>query len=87
MNVIYKVASMKERPVKQNSKEWFDGKIADGIESCNRIFKKFKNQNQTLTKTSSFEVNVLKMNNTVEHDADSVLEVFKNYYSTLERNW
>ena len=31
MNVIGKVASMKERKVKQNSKEWFDGEIANEI--------------------------------------------------------
>ena len=31
MNVIDKVASMKERKVKQNSKEWFDGEIANEI--------------------------------------------------------
>ena len=28
----------------------------------------------------------MKINNTVEHDADSVLEGFKNYYSTLAEN-
>ena len=33
-------------------------------------------------KISSCEVNALKINNTVEHDANSVLEGLKNYYST-----
>ena len=37
-------------------------------------------------KISSCEVNALKINNTVEHDANSVLEGFKNYYSTLAEN-
>ena len=37
-------------------------------------------------KISSCEVNALKMNNTVEHDANSVLEGFKSYYSTLAEN-
>ena len=34
-------------------------------------------------KISSFQVNALKINNTVEHDATLILEGFKNYYSTL----
>ena len=42
MNVIDKVVLLKERRVKQNSQEWFDGEIADGIKNCNRLFKKFK---------------------------------------------
>ena len=31
----------------------------------------------------SWEASALKINNTVEHNANSVLEGFKNYYSTL----
>ena len=42
MSVIDKVAHIKERRVKQNSKEWFDGEIADEIKSCYELFKKFK---------------------------------------------
>ena len=37
-------------------------------------------------KISSCEVTALKINNTVEHDANSVLEDFKNYHSTLTEN-
>ena len=37
-------------------------------------------------KVSSCEVSALKINNTVEHSANSVLEGFKNYYSTLVEN-
>ena len=37
-------------------------------------------------KISSCEVSALKINNTVEHDANSVLEGFKNHYSTLAEN-
>ena len=33
---------MKERRVKQNSQEWFDGEIADEIKNRDRLFKKFK---------------------------------------------
>ena len=35
---------------------------------------------------SSCEVSALKINNLVEHDASSILEGFKNYYSTLAEN-
>ena len=42
MNVIDKVAPLKERRVKQNSQEWFDGKIADEIKNRNKLFRKFK---------------------------------------------
>ena len=42
MNVIDKVAPLKERRVKQNSQEWFDGEIADEIKNCDKLFRKFK---------------------------------------------
>ena len=35
------------------------------------------------SKTSSCQVNALKINNTVEHDVDLVLEDFRNYYLNL----
>ena len=38
------------------------------------------------SKTSSCEVNALKINSKVEHDFNSVLEGFRNYYSTLAEN-
>ena len=37
-------------------------------------------------KISSCEVSALKINNTVEHDTNSILERFKNYYSILAEN-
>ena len=40
--MIDKVAPIKERRVKQNSQEWFDGEIADEIENRDKLFKKFK---------------------------------------------
>ena len=42
MNVIDKIAPLKERQVKQNSQEWFDGKLADEIKNRDKLFKKFK---------------------------------------------
>ena len=41
-SVIEKVAPIKERRVKQNSQEWFDGEIADEIKNRDKLFKKFK---------------------------------------------
>ena len=38
------------------------------------------------SKTSSREVNALETKNRVEHDVNSVLEGFRNYYSTLSEN-
>ena len=37
-------------------------------------------------KTSSYEVSALKIKNTVQHDVNSVLEGFMNYYLTLAEN-
>ena len=42
MSVIDKVAAVKERRVKQNSQEWFDGEIVNGIKNRDKLFKKFK---------------------------------------------
>ena len=133
MNVIDKVAPLKERRVKQNSQEWFDGEIADEIKNRDKLFRKFKKSKLQIdkdiynaaryklqkmiinkkraflenkltesigkpkdlwkalrslglpSKTSSCEVNALKINNKVEHDFNSVLG-FRNYYSTLVEN-
>ena len=42
ISVTDRVAPIKERWVKQNSQEWFDGGIADEIKSRDKLFKKFK---------------------------------------------
>ena len=42
MSVIDKVQPIKERWVKQNSEEWFDGEIANEIKNHDKLFKKFK---------------------------------------------
>ena len=134
MNVIDKVAPLKERRVKQNSQEWFDGEIADEIKNRDKLFRKFKKSKLQIdkdiynaasyklqkmiinkkreflenkltesigkpkdlwkalrslglpSKTSSCEVNALKINSKVEHDFNSVLEGFRNYYSTMAAN-
>ena len=38
MSVIDKVAPIKERRLKQNSQEWFDGAIADEIKNRDKLF-------------------------------------------------
>ena len=103
--MIDKVAPIKERRVKQNSQEWFDGEIADEIKNRDKLFKKFKKSKLHIdkdiynaarhkvrkmifdkkisfglpNKISSCEVSALKINNTVEHDANLILEGFKSY--------
>ena len=42
MCAIGKVTPIKEKRVKQNSQEWFDGEIANEIKKRDEIFKKFK---------------------------------------------
>ena len=49
MNVTDKVALLKERWVKQNSQEWFDGEIANEIKNRDNL-ENSKNQNSKLTK-------------------------------------
>ena len=50
MNVIDKVAPLKERRVKQNSQEWFDGEIADEIKNRDKLFRKSKKSKQQIDK-------------------------------------
>ena len=42
MNVIDKLAPIKDRRLKQGSQEWFHGEIADEIKNRDRLFKKLK---------------------------------------------
>ena len=46
MNVIDKVARLKEKRVKQNSQELFGGEIADEIKNRNKLFRKLKSKLQ-----------------------------------------
>ena len=50
MNVIDKVAPLKERRLKQNSQEWFDGEFADEIKNRDKLFKKCKNSKLQIDK-------------------------------------
>ena len=42
MSAIGKVTPIREKRVKQNSQEWFDGEIANEIKKRDELFKKFK---------------------------------------------
>ena len=42
MDVIDKVAPIKERRIKKNCQEWFDGEIVDEIKNRDKLFKKLK---------------------------------------------
>ena len=50
MSVIDKVATKKERRIKQNSQEWFNEEIADEIKNLDKLFKKFKKSKLTADK-------------------------------------
>ena len=50
MSVIDKVATKKERRIKQNSQEWFNEEIADEIKNLDQLFKKFKKSKLTADK-------------------------------------
>ena len=42
MGVIDLVAPIKSRQIRQNSQEWFDGKVAEKISVGDKLFKRFK---------------------------------------------
>ena len=64
---------------------FWNKKLSESIGKPKDLWKALKSLGLP-NKISSCEVSALKINNTVEHDANSVLEDFKNYYSTLTKN-
>ena len=64
---------------------YFEKKLSESIGKSKDLWKALKSLG-LLNKTSFCEVSALKKNNTVEHDANSVLEGFESYYSTLTEN-
>ena len=60
-------------------------KISESIGKPKDLWKALKSLGLP-DKFSSCVVSDLKINNTVEHDGNSVLESLKNYYSTLGEN-
>ena len=66
-------------------RSFFEKKLSESIGKPKDLWKALKSLGLP-NKISSCEVSALKINNTVEHNANSVLEAFKNYYSTLAEN-
>ena len=50
MSVTDKVVPIKEKWVKQNSQEWFDGEISDEIKNRHELYKKFKKSKLHISK-------------------------------------
>ena len=61
---------------------FFEKKLTESIGKPKDLWKALKSL-RLPNKISSCEVSALQINNTVEHDANLILEGFKNYYSTL----
>ena len=66
-------------------RSFFEKKLSESIDKLKDLWKALKSLGLP-NKISSSEVSALNINNTVEHDANSILEGFKNYYSTLAEN-
>ena len=52
MVAIDKVAPIKERRIKHNSQEWFDGEISEAIKNRDKLLKKFKRSRLHMDKES-----------------------------------
>ena len=82
-NDIYNAARYKVRKmIFDKNRLFFEKKLTESIGKPKDLWKALKSL-RLPNKTSSCEVSALQINNTVEHDANLILEGFKNYYSTL----
>ena len=83
---IYDVAKCKVRKMVFNKKRsFFENKLSESIGKPKDLWKALK----LLGLPHKFcfcKVSALEINNTVEHDGNSVLGSLKNYYSTLAEN-
>ena len=66
-------------------RSFFENRLSESIGKPKDLWKTLKSLGLP-HKFSSCKVSALKINNTVEHDGNSVLESIKNYYSTLAEN-
>ena len=83
---IYNAARYKLQEMITNKRRAFFGnKLTESIGKLKHLWKTLKSLGLP-GKTSSCEVNALKIKSTLEHDVNSVLQGFRNYYSTLVRN-
>ena len=66
VGVTDKVAPMKDRWIKQNSQEWFNGEIASEIKDSDKLFKKNKNSklniNKDIDNAARYEVKIMIFN-------------------------
>ena len=82
-NDIYNAARYKVRKmIFDKNRLFFEKKLTESIGKPKDLWKALKSL-RLPNKISSCEVSALQINNTVEHDANLILEGFKNYYSTL----
>ena len=65
--------------------DYFENKLNECIGNPKEFWKALKSLGLP-NKTSSCEVNALKVNKTVQHDNNLVLGGFKDYYSSLAGN-
>ena len=65
---------------------FFQNKMTESIGKPKDLWKALKSLWQP-NKVFSCQVKALKINNTVEHDVNSALELFKSFYSTLAANF
>ena len=80
---IYNAARYKLQKMIINKKEhFFENKLTESIAKPKDLWKALWSLGLP-SKTSSQEVNALKIRNTVEHDVNSILEDFRDYYSVL----
>ena len=67
------------------NRKFSENKFTDSIDKPKDLWKVLRPLGLP-SKTCSCKINALKIKNTVEYDVNSVLEVFRNYYSTLVEN-
>ena len=83
---IYNAARYKlQKMIIIKKRAFLENKLAESIGKPKDLWKALRSLGLP-SKTSSCEVNALKINNKVEHGFNSVLEGFRNCYSTLAEN-
>ena len=58
MVAINKVAPIKERTIKHNSQEWFDGEISEAVKNRDKLYKKFKRSTLPIDKELYNELDI-----------------------------
>ena len=102
MVAIDKVAPIKERRIKHNSQEWFDGQISEAIKSCDKLLKKVKRSrlhiDKKLYSAARYKVHKMIFNKKKDYFENKlnecngkskylVLGGFRDHYSNLAENF